>query len=152
MLQPTSVCGYGGPRPKQPGTGPLTARSSSPVNSLQKAGQPMSSRFLTSGAYCGSNIVTKHELGMPLVQIRTGGDGRHLCLRYANYTWHKAQHRCPAPGIAQLLQSQLQGHDNELVCGKFGDGPTGGLPGTQCGTHSTTGMQLKEQRQPWLSA
>ena len=45
-----------------------------------------------------------------------------------------------APCTARLRESQLLGHDGQFGCDKFGDGPTGGLPGTQCGIHFTTGM------------
>ena len=40
-----------------------------------------------------------------------------------------------APCTARLRESQVLGHDGQFGCDKFGDGPTGGLPGTQCGIH-----------------
>ena len=56
----------------------------------------------------------------------------------------------PALCIVRLQGSQSLGHDGQFGCDKSGDGPKGGLPGTQCGIHLTTGIQLKERRRPWL--
>ena len=155
MSQPTTVREYSGPRTEQPGAGPLITFPESHGLPVRLAASGWLGILCLPGSEFRARIAVGESrqntsFGGPLSRSGLVGTGDVFFSYKPTALGTKPSTDGPAPCIVRLLESWWHGYDDELVCGKFEDGPTGDLREMRCGTSSTTGTKLLKQPRPLL--